>query len=103
MRVLLYWYNVNSMLANTGILEQVIIISEPQTIQKFAAGNLVEIHAIRGDRQLCKRMESMGLLPGKQVKILKNRGHSMLLKTENTRLALRLSSAFVLEAVHAGL
>lgn len=87
------------MLANTGILEQAFINSEPRKIQGFAAGTLVEIHAISGDRQLCKRMESMGLLPGKQVKVLKNRGYSLLLKTENTRLALRLSSAFVLEAV----
>ena len=43
----------------------------PRTIDRFAAGNLVEIHAIRGDRQLCRRMESMGLLPGKQVTILR--------------------------------
>lgn len=89
------------MLAHTGILDQSFLNSDPRPLQGFAVGSLVEIHQIRGDRQLCRRMESMGLLSGKQVKILKNRGHSLLLKTENTRLALRMSPAFVLEAVPA--
>lgn len=87
------------MLADTGILGQAISASEPRTIDCFPEGSLVEIHAISGDRQLCKRMESMGLIPGRQVRVLKNRGRGILLKSENTRLALRLSPAFVLEAV----
>ncbi len=88
------------MLADTSLLNQTIGLGEPKTIDCFPAGAEVEIHAVSGDRQLCKRMESMGLRPGKQVKILKNRGRGILLKTENTRLALRLSPAFVLEAVY---
>ncbi|HEY9842353.1 MAG TPA: FeoA domain-containing protein [Candidatus Obscuribacterales bacterium] len=88
------------MLASTGILDQTLRSRAPQTIDKFPAGCLVEIHAISGARPLCRRMESMGLLPGKQVQILRNRGRGILLKCENTRLALRLSPAFVIEAVY---
>ncbi|PKL76140.1 MAG: hypothetical protein CVV27_11790 [Candidatus Melainabacteria bacterium HGW-Melainabacteria-1] len=87
------------MLANTGFLNQMLVAGTAQTIDHFPEGTVVEVHAIRGDRQLCKRIESMGLIPGKQVKVLKNRGRGLLLKCENTRLALRLSPAFVLEAV----
>lgn len=88
------------MLADTGILNASLQFGEPQTIDRFPEGAQVQIHAIRGDRLLCKRMESMGLMSGKEVTILKNRGKGILLKTENTRLALRLSSAFRLEAVY---
>ena len=81
-------------------INQAAIPHLPQTIERFPEGVEIMISSVRGERQLCKRMESMGLSMGKQVKVLKNRGQGVLLKTENTRLALRLSSAFVLEAVY---
>ena len=81
-------------------INQASVSHLPQTIESFPEGVEVMISAVQGERQLCKRMESMGLSMGKQVKVLKNRGQGVLLKTENTRLALRLSSAFVLEAVY---
>lgn len=73
--------------------------AEPQPIEFFTAGKWVHICAVRGERQLCQRLESMGLLPGRRVQILKWQGKGLLLKLENTRLALRLSSAFVIDVL----
>ncbi|MGV3523976.1 MAG: FeoA family protein [Candidatus Sericytochromatia bacterium] len=90
------------MLAHTGDIRSAFSPANPgiQSIDRFPEQAEVEIVAIRGERQLCKRMESMGLVPGRRVRVLKNRGRGLLLKSENTRIALRLSSAFVLEAVY---
>ena len=89
------------MLVDTKIVNLPLNALRPQSITNFPEGSLVELSAVSGQKSLCKRLESMGLLPGKKVKILKNKGQGLLLKTEHTRLALRMSSAFLLEAVLA--
>ena len=89
------------MLVDTNIVDLQNLSSAPQSITHFPEGAVVELLAVSGQRSLCLRLESMGLLPGKRVQVLKNQGQGLLLKTEHTRLALRLSSAFFLEAVLA--
>lgn len=86
------------MLVDTLIQDLPLTLSAPQPIEQFSEGTLVELSAITGERNFCRRLESMGLAPGKQVRILKSRGQALLLKTAHTRLALRLSPAFCLEA-----
>jgi len=89
------------MLVGTGSLKYTGLARGPQGIETFPEGAVLEIHAISGDRQLCCRLESMGLVPGKRIQVLKNRGKGLLLKTEHTRLAVRLSPAFSLQADYA--
>lgn len=85
------------MFAGTGTLSY-LATDEPQRISLFPEGSVVELTAVRGESALCRRLESMGLLSGKSVTLLKNRGRGLLLKTENTRLAIRLSPSFEIEA-----
>ncbi|MBF2055125.1 MAG: FeoA domain-containing protein [Candidatus Sericytochromatia bacterium] len=90
------------MLVGTGPLTRTMAANAPQSIAAFSEGACVQIRALSGDRQLCLRLESMGLAVGKEVQVLKNSGRGLLLKTEFTRLAIRLSPAFMLQAVYAG-
>lgn len=90
------------MLVGTGPLTRTTAANAPQSIATFPEGARVQICSFSGERQLCLRLESMGLAVGKEVQVLKNRGRGLLLKTEFTRLAIRLSPAFTLQAVYAG-
>lgn len=90
-----------TMLVGTGPLKRTTAANTPQSIADFPEGARVQIRLLSGDRQLCLRLESMGLAVGKEVQVLKNRGKGLLLKTEFTRLAIRLSPAFALQAVYA--
>lgn len=89
------------MLVDTEINTTALASLAPQPIVNFPEGARVELYSLSGDRSLCRRLESMGLIPGKHVQILKNKGQGLVLKTEHTRLALRVSPAFCLEAVLA--
>lgn len=85
------------MLAAHNIPHQPVLIKEGiHPIQLFATGSQVRIHALKGERELCKRLESMGIQSGKTITILKNQTHSILLKTGNTRIAFRLCNAVIL-------
>lgn len=74
-------------------------LKQAEAIESFPAGARVEIVGVQGDHKFCQRLESMGLLPGKRVHILKRQGQGLLLKCDHSRLALRLSSAFAIQAV----
>lgn len=87
------------MLAARSIPYQPVLIKEGiHPIQLFAAGSQVRLHALKGERELCKRLESMGIQSGKTITVLRNQTHSILLKTGNTRIAFRLCNAVILYA-----
>lgn len=90
------------MLVGTGSLKHASATHTSQSIVAFPEGARVQICSLSGDRQICLRLESMGLVSGNVVQILKRRGAGLLLKTEYTRIAIRLSPAFHLEATYAG-
>jgi Fe2+ transport system protein FeoA len=85
------------MLATRSILYQPVVLKEgTYPIQLFPAGSQVLIHGLKGERELCKRLESMGIQAGKTITILRNQTHSLLLKIGNTRIAFRLCDAVTL-------
>jgi Fe2+ transport system protein FeoA len=61
------------------------------TVKDVPLGTPVTITSVQGDRHLRKRVESMGLLPGRSVIVLRRVGDSVLLKAENARIAIRLT------------
>ena len=90
---------IKKMFINAHLSDFAPAANQVEAIEKFPAGARVEIVGVQGERKFCQRLESMGLLPGKQIHILKRQGQGLLLKCEHSRLALRLSSAFVIQAV----
>lgn len=65
-------------------------LSGTRAVQEFSAGSKIRLVRISGDRELAKRLESMGLHVGKTVKLVKKHGSAVLLKVDNTRIALRI-------------
>ena len=61
------------------------------TVKDVPLGTPVTITSVQGERDLRKRVESMGLLPGRSVTVLRRIGDSVLLKAENARIAIRLT------------
>ena len=55
----------------------------------FPEGTLVRITEILGERELRKRIESMGIVTGTVVTLLQHRGVSLLVKAGHTRIAFR--------------
>ena len=71
-------------------------------IQEVPTGQEVCLSRIEAPLPLRKRMESMGLLTGKKVRIMKKSGQLLVLKSDNTRIALRLDKNFLIYAEPAG-
>ena len=65
-------------------------------LSSFPSGTSVKILRIQGNKELSKRLESMGVVVGKTVTILKNQGSSLLFKSGQTRLAFRLCKELVI-------
>lgn len=69
-------------------------------ITDFSANSQVYICDIGGNRDLRKRIESMGIAIGKTVELLKNTGNAVILKTENARIAIRVGPGIQIYAKH---
>lgn len=67
-------------------------------ITDFTANSQLCICDIAGSRDLRKRIESMGIAIGKNVELLKNVGNAVILKTENTRIAIRVGQGIQIYA-----
>lgn len=75
---------------------QMLSLAAPTTegvhpISHFKSGQKITLVAITGEQALKGRLSAMGVKAGKQVQLLKNIRHSVILKVENTRIALRLN------------
>ena len=58
-------------------------------VSDFPEGTFIRITKIQGERELCKRIESMGVVTGSVVTMLQHRGASILVKAGHTRIAFR--------------
>lgn len=72
--------------------------SHAQPIADFKSGARVKITEIKGDKQLCHRLLSMGIFPGREVHILRKQGASLMLRHGHMCLGVRLAPSFVIEA-----
>lgn len=72
-----------------------------QPIANFGGGSRVRIVDIKGDEQLCHRLLTMGIFPGREVQILRKQGQSLMLRHGHMCLGVRLSPSFVIEAEEA--
>lgn len=78
--------------------ESLPVIKRSQPIAEFEGGARVKITEIKGDEQLCHRLLSMGIFPGREVHILRKQGTSLMLRHGHMCLGVRLAPSFVIEA-----
>jgi ferrous iron transport protein A len=51
-------------------------------------GQVLRITAVNGGKELSRRLRSLGLTPGTEVKILQHRGRGVVVANEGNRVAL---------------
>ena len=61
-------------------------------ITNFSNGTTVNILNVMGRPDLVHRMEAMGVVPGKEIKVLRVQGKAVVLQSGHTRLAIRTSA-----------
>lgn len=76
--------------AHQTLSEAHLLPGNIRAVQEFPVGSRIRLTSISGERELGKRLESMGLHAGKTVTLLKNNGPAVLLKVANTRIAFRI-------------
>ncbi len=71
------------------------------TLAQVAPGRRVKLAAVRGDRNLSRRLLALGLVVGKEVEVLHSRKGDVIVARDGNRLALgrHVAEQVVVEAV----